>query len=237
MKLSSCACLAMLLIGCGGGGDKPEVKTADDVHSEDGGETQRRGAPDVQAEIGGLDADKVDATFSKALGSIKKCLNQGAKRVEFLGGGVAFFVKIDLEGKAIHTHLERSTLGDRTTEKCMLDALRSRDWPKPVGGEVGLARKSYDFDMLNDVRPPTEWSSEEAGPGLDKINGKIAECKHGKGGFEATFYVDTEGNVLSAGATPPDEEGEESVDCIVEALKGGTFPSPGSWPAKVTLSL
>jgi hypothetical protein len=193
--------------------------------------------PALTSEIGGLNEDQVDATFDKALRGIKKCLDQGAKRVEFLGGGVAFFVKIDLDGKAVHTHLERSTLGDRATEKCMLNALRSRDWPKPVGGEIGLARKSYDFDPPNDVRPPTEWSSEEAGPGLDKINGKLDECKDGKGGFEATLYVDTDGNVLSAGATPPDEEGEKSVDCIVDALKGGTFPSPGSWPAKVTLSL
>ena len=94
-------------------------------------------------------------------------------------------------------------------DRGMLDALRAREWPKPVGGEVGLARKSFDFDPPNDVRPPTELSSEEAGPGLDKLNGKLKECKDGKRGFEATLYVGTEGEVLAAGATPPDEEGEE----------------------------
>jgi hypothetical protein len=137
----------------------------------------------------------------------------------------------------MHAHLKRSTIGDRATEKCMLDVLRSKNWPEPVGGEVGIAQSGIGFDMINDVREPTEWSSEDAAPGLDKLNGKLNACKHGKGGFEATLYVDTDGNVLAAGATPPDEEGEASVDCIVDALKGGTFPSPGSWPAKVTLSL
>ena len=125
-------------------------------------------------------------------------------------------------------------IGDRVTEKCMLDVLRAKSWPKPVGGEVGIAQGGIGFDMINDVREPTEWSSEDAAPGLDKLNGKLNACKNGKGGFEVTLYVDTDGNVLSAGATPPDEEGEKSVDCIVDALKGATFPSPGSWPAKVT---
>ena len=57
------------------------------------------------------------------------------------------------------------------------------------------------------------------------------------GAFEATLYVGTGGEVLSAGVTPPDETGEDAVDCLVEALLGAKFPSPGSWPAKVTLTL
>jgi hypothetical protein len=36
---------------------------------------------------------------------------------------------------------------------------------------------------------------------------------------------------------PPDEQGEDAVDCIVDVLKQAKFPSPGSWPAKVTFTL
>jgi hypothetical protein len=120
----------------------------------------------------------------------------------------------------------------------MLNSLRAKTWPKPVGGDHGLARKSFDFDAPNDVRPPTEWSDSEAQPGLATIGGDVAKCKDGHSGrFEATLYVGTEGEVLSAGVTPPNENGEDAVDCLVGALKGAKFPSPGSWPAKVTLSL
>jgi hypothetical protein len=224
-----------LLIIPGCGGDAPPPKTADEAPAQE--DEHRSSGASVSAEIGGLDEQKVDATFSKSVGGLTRCLDAGAKRVEFLGGSVSFYLKIDTSGKVDHAHLEHSTIGDRATEKCMIDALRARNWPKPVGGEHGFARKSFDFDPPNDVRPPTEWSSSEAEKGLATVSSQLQKCNHGKGGFEATLYVGTDGNVLAAGATPPDEDGEEAVDCIVDALKSASFPSPGSWPAKVTLSL
>ncbi len=235
VALGSLFCsLVVLVSACGGGGDTPPAKTADDTEAPS--EEHKSGA-DVSAEIGGLDEDKVDEAFSKSLGSLQKCLAAGAQRVEFLGGSVSFFLKIDGSGTVDHAHLEQSTIGDRDTEKCMIDALRKRSWPKPVGGEHGLARKSFDFDPPNDVRPPTEWSSSEVEKGLSKVSSKLHDCNHGKSGFSATLYVGTDGNVLAVGATPPDEAGEDAVDCIVDALKSASFPSPGSWPAKVTLQL
>jgi hypothetical protein len=210
-------------------------KTADDEPETK--EDRRAGRPSVSSEIGGLDEQKVNAAFESSLSGLERCLHQGSSRVEFLGGSVSFFVKIDLEGKVDGAYLEKSTLGDRDTEKCMLDAVRSRKWPKPVGGEHGLARKSFDFDPPNDVRAPADYDHEHLGKGLDKISSKLASCKGRSGSYEATMYVATDGSVLAAGVTPPDEDGEESVDCLVSTLKGASFPSPGSWPAKVTFTL
>ena len=150
---------------------------------------------------------------------------------------MAFFVKIDASGRADGAYLEKSTLGDRDTEKCMLRALRSRSWPKPVGGEHGLARKSFDFDPPNDVRAPAGYDHGHLDKGLEKISSKLASCKGAKGAYEATIYVATDGSVLAASVTPPNEDGEESVDCLVSTLKSASFPSPGSWPAKVTFTL
>jgi hypothetical protein len=101
-----------------------------------------------------------------------------------------------------------------------------------------LARKSFDFDSPNDVRPPMEWDSEHAKPVLKKLGDKFDECRDGASGpFEATAYVSTEGSVLAASVTPPNEGGEPKVDCFVDTLRGATFPSPGSWPAKITFPL
>lgn len=212
----------------------PPAKTADDAPEtqEDHGSKLA-----VSSEIGGLDEDKVNAAFESSLSGLERCLHQGSSRVEFLGGSVSFFVKIDTSGKVDGAYLEKSTLGDRDTEKCMLGALRAKKWPKPVGGEHGLARKSFDFDPPNDVRPPADYDQEHLNKALGKISDKVASCKNGKGSYEATIYVATDGSVLSAGVTPPDESGEESVDCLVETLKSAAFPSPGSWPAKVTFTL
>jgi hypothetical protein len=212
----------------------PPPKTADDKPEV---EEHHHSGVSVSSEIGGLDEQKVNAAFESTLTGLERCLQQGASRVEFLGGSVSFFVKIDMEGKVDGAYLEKSTLGDRDTEKCMLGAMRSRKWPKPVGGEHGLARKSFDFDPPNDVRAPADYDHDHLGKGLDKISGKLASCKNAKGPYEATMYVATDGSVLSASVTPPNEDGEGSIDCLVSALKDADFPSPGSWPAKVTFTL
>jgi hypothetical protein len=234
-RVSQLACLTLpvcFALACGE--SAPTPKTAD---AEPETQEERGSSVSVSSEIGGLDERKVNAAFESSLSGLERCLKQGSSRVEFLGGQVSFFVKIDTSGKVDGAYLEKSTLGDRDTEKCMLDALRSRNWPKPVGGDHGLARKSFDFDPPNDVRPPAEYDQEHLSKGLSKISDKVASCKGAKGSYEATMYVATDGSVLAAGVTPPDEVGEESVDCLVSTLKGASFPSPGSWPAKVTFTL
>jgi hypothetical protein len=235
LGVSKLACLTLSLscvVGCGDA--TPTAKTADDVPEA---HERRDGRPSVSSEIGGLDEDKVNAAFESSLPGLQRCLGEGASRVELLGGSVSFFVKIDTGGRVDSAYLEKSTLGDRDTEKCMLAALRARRWPKPVGGEHGLARKSFDFDAPNDVRAPADYDHDHLDKGLSKIAGKLGACKTAKGAYEATIYVATDGSVLSAGVTPPDEDGEEAVDCLVSTLKSASFPSPGSWPAKITFTL
>jgi len=235
-SLPGVACLVFAVVSCPAcGGNEPEPQTpAPTVEA-------REDAPHpiaMSAEIGGLSEEKVDKTFQRALTDFQRCLDDGAKRVEFLGGSVSFFLKIDAQGKVDHAHLEKSTIGDRETEKCMLDSLRSKKWPKPVGGVHGLARKSFDFDPPNDVRAPTSWDGEHVSDAVSRLSRKLSACKKGDSGtFEATLYVGTDGSVMAAGVTPPNEAGESDVDCLVSALKGATLPSPGSWPAKVTFSL
>jgi hypothetical protein len=227
--------LAAALAACGGSETHAKSPTIED---EEPSQRPIRNPAAVEAEIGALDEGKVDEVFSSSVKALERCLHDGARRVEFMGGGVSFYVKVDTSGSASHAHLEQSTLGDRDTEKCMLSALRSKSWPKPVGGEAGYARKSFDFDPPNDVRPPTEWPSDRAGEAVGELSKKLDECKNGVGGkFTATLYVATDGSVLAAGVTPPDETGESSVDCLVGVLKEAKLPSPGSWPAKISFEL
>ncbi len=230
----ACVMLAMAACqACGGSEPAPKQPEPSTESNDD--------APSpvsVSAEIGGLSEEKVDKTFQSALTDFQSCLDDGAKRVEFLGGSVSFFIKIDVHGKVDHAHLEKSTIGDRDTEKCLLDSLRHKRWPKPVGGLHGLARKSFDFDPPNDVRAPTSWDGDRVSDAVGKLSHKLSTCKKGSSGsFEATMYVGTDGTVMAAGVTPPDEAGESDVDCLVGALKGASMPSPGSWPAKVTFTL
>ena len=222
------------LTACGGGGSEPAHSADDMVIEQDPGDGLE--GVGVSSEIGGLNQEAVDRTFSKSLDDLQACLSQGAEQIEFLGGDVSFFLKVGSDGHLNHAHLEESTLGDRDTELCMLHVLEKRTWPKPVGGETGLARKSFSFDMPNDVRPPTDWSQESVEETLEKLSKDIKGCSL-SGSFTITMYVGTEGEVLSAGVAHTEEDGESAADCLVSTLKEGKFPSPGSWPAKVSFTL
>jgi hypothetical protein len=223
-----------LVLACGG--SAPPTRTQADAR--DAPDARERSSLAVSAEIGALDEDKVTRAFDSSIKELQHCLERGAKRVEFIGGAVSFYVRVDGGGALAHTHVEESSLGDRETEKCMLDVLRKKKWPAPVGGETGYARKAFDFDPPNDVRPPTEWSSDRVSKTLDDKRDEIANCKNGSSGsFTATVYVATNGQPLAVGVTPPDETGEAAVDCLVGVMKDASFPKPGSWPAKVSFSL
>lgn len=228
--------LVMVTTACGGGNENQEPRSAANAdETEPRRETSKMSA---SSEIGALDEGKVTEIFQGALDDLKQCLSAGAERNEFEGGDIAFFVKVDSSGKAIHVHAERSTLGDRDTEKCMLKALRRRSWPRPQGGDVGLARNSFGFDMPNDTRPPTDWDPGRVKETLAGLEAKLDKCKAGaSGNFTATVYVDPDGAATSAGIASTDESGEDAADCLVGVLKGAKYPSPGSWTAKVTFPL
>src|SRR5690606_6779823 len=177
-----------LLLGCGGEAGGTNAQVAESTPVEEAG---RGRGMQAQSEIGGLNAEDVDKVFARSLGALQACLEEGASRVELLGGAVDFFLKIDADGRIAHAHLERSTLGDRDTERCMLAALRAKTWPKPIGGTTGLARKGFEFDPPKDVRPPTDWDPAEVQETVSQLEEALTACKDGaSGSFEATAYVD-----------------------------------------------
>jgi len=192
----------------------------------------------VSSEVGALDEDAVDSVFARAQGGLMGCAKKGARRIELLGGDIAFYVGIDQSGRAADTRVERSTIGDRSTETCMLEVLRGKSWPKPVGGRKGQVHKSFVFDMPSDARPPVEWTADDAESGIKKIRKKIRECTGGASGtYQVTAYIDVQGNPISVGVASPDSVADSQMDCLADAVKGAKFKSPGSYPAKVSFEL
>ncbi|NRA33185.1 MAG: hypothetical protein HRU17_07575 [Polyangiaceae bacterium] len=236
----TCLLSAFVLCVACGSGTQPDAESADDfAHDNSGsGGSRRSGGMSTSAEIGALDSSKVTHTFEDALGDLQSCLHSGARRVEFLGGEIAFYLKINGSGQLVENYMERSSLGDHETEKCMLSALAERSWPKPEGGLFGIAQNSFDFDMVNDVRPPGVWDSNRVDDTIAKLSSKIGDCKGGSGGqFTATAYIDTNGSVLGVGVVAPGAGQDEASECLAGVVKGAKFDSPGSWAVKVMFPL
>ncbi len=229
------AVVVPLFIACGGSEPPPR---APEVHTDDDEDEDNAREVGAMAEIGGMPEEETAAAFRAAFEPIQQCFIDGARKLEYLGGQIAVQVRVGKEGKVDAVFAESSTLGDRNTERCMLQALREADWPAPVGGLIGVAQNNFEFEMTGDVRAPVAIAEFDSQQALNEHRAALEECKGSvQDGFTATVYIDTDGTALAAGIASRSAEAETKSDCLVEVLRRAKYPSPGSWPGKVTFSL
>ncbi len=228
------ACLLIATTSCGG--SKPAAQTPDEA-PEPRRSHSSENSVQMSAEIGALPPEATAAAFEQSLDEIQSCFFQGSQRIEFLAGDITFKVIVGQGGRIEHVFAERSTLGDRQTETCMFQALKASSWPEPVGGPIGIAENSFEFEMSSDVRPPVVWDVGEISSVLDEHAEALAACRSRGGRSTATVYVGTDGKALAAGVAAPDQDAESASQCLVAVLLDAQYPEPGSWPAKVSFTL
>ena len=245
---------AFTLAACGGSTPPPKTDESTETSHRPTGPV-----PVIQQELGSIDERAVMQTFNKLQGPIGKCQAQGRDRVEYLAGDVKVFLRIDQNGKVRYGYFEESSLGDRATEKCMLDVFAGAQWPKPIGGEAEV-RNGFGFDPGGE-RPPTAWGPEKVMTAIDEsktVKSDLAKCK--ATGMKITGYVVHEegddkdehpgkkkpakkddkkhgGRFQAIGVSAPTKEAAEKIDCVVDALKDLKLQSPGSYAAKVSFTL
>jgi len=227
-------------VGACGGAQKDAESPDGDAETTSQRSSQRGSGLQVSTELGVIDSTATQRTFQRLESKIHACYTNGLKRIEYLEGDVKVFLRVGQEGTIRYGYFEDSTLGDRETEKCMMDVISSAAWPKPQGGEAEV-RHSFGFDAPGDVRAPASWSADRLAESLGKGADGIRKCKEGiSGAFHATAYVEPDGNqgkVQAVGIAASSKEGIDKIDCLVNAVKGITPPSPGSYAAKVSFDL
>jgi hypothetical protein len=107
-----------------------------------------------------------------------------------------------------------------------------------MGGE-GLAENTFNFEPGGDDRPPVAWTPEQLGKPWKAAKTTLSQCrkKAGSGALRATLYVDTDGKAKAVGVSGADEKAEAAVSCVIDTLKALTFPSPGSYASKVSVTI
>lgn len=224
------ALVVVALLGCGSATPPPPPRSSD--------APQRASSPSsaiatIDAEIGGLDEAAVQETFAKSGPAIGACIERGAERLSFLEGELKVTMRIDSQGRALEVIPTHSTYGDRATEKCIVEVLSQKRWPRPVGGRTGLATHALDSRAIG--KAATALAPHKLGPALDKLKTGLAQCT--RSGVAVTFYLDADGKPLAAGASTKDATGLPALDCAVSTTLGIEYPAPPSAPAKVTLAL
>lgn len=230
LVLAALAALVPLLVACGR--PAPKAAPAPIAKAASAPAAPASESSGVEGEIGGLNEEAVEGAFT-SLG-VPECLMQGSQRLREIGGSFKLKVRIDRKGAARWAYLSQSTLGDRETEKCVLERARAKAWPKPVGGE-GIAEKAFEMDPR---ATPTPLGEKDLGQELDRARAATASCRRASPGtFFATVYLRYSGQVFAAGVSPPNEKGEEAADCVVEALRKAKFHPTGRKAAKVSFEI
>lgn len=184
--------LVLSAIGCGGGAPPPKVE--EPVHEETA-TTRPASTPQVAQELGSIDERAVMQTFNRLQDRIESCHKEGRDRLEYLTGDVKVFLRIDANGRVRYGYFEETTLGDRSSEKCILDVFRGAQWPKPEGGEAEV-RNGFGWGPGGE-REPTSWGPEKVIMPLEaakSIKKEVDKCRAGgKGDYRLTAYVVEEG--------------------------------------------
>jgi hypothetical protein len=226
--------LALLVSGCGSAAPPaappPPPKSAAPKSAPVGR------PPAAQAEIGGLNEEAVERSFGKMQGAIEECFAKGTAKVSGLGGHFRMKLRIDTQGALKWAYLGETTLGDRATEKCLLEAAKAKSWPLPVGGD-GLAEKSFDLEPGS--------APKDLDPTKHKIAIALAvkettKCrKRGTWGatFAVTAYLRYDGKPVAVDIAPPNEKGEEVVDCMVKLLEKMKFGNTGRKISKLAFDM
>ncbi len=231
--------VAGILVGCGGVGSAhpPTTAAGNDAGRNLASDRMSVDEPSESYEgsgVGGLSQDDYESAFAAVEPLVEGCLVQGASRFGGLGGSLRVVLRVDGRGQPLWAYLGDSALGDRETEKCVLDVFLRRTWPKPLGGD-GLAERSFAIDA---AEPPRELSNSQAGAAVLHARNLAAGCRRGvKGKFRATAYLGTDGRVITAGVAPPSEQGEEVADCVVDAVMKMRVVVRGKQPSKLSFTL
>jgi hypothetical protein len=194
-----------------------------------------RPALTTEAPVGALDPYAVEESFKSLYREVERCLASGSARLEALGGQFTLRLKISGDGAVGAAYMKSSTLGDRVTETCILDAARARSWPRPLGGD-GDAEHTFEVDA---TAPVNEWNERRLRSVKKTIYRKVARCVSPlRGRWSATLYVRGDGRVAAAGVAPPSAHGEqEQADCLVDVLRGFQFGRQRQRISKVTFTI
>jgi hypothetical protein len=213
LRLASVVGSALAVLACSACSKPPPPKAPEPAKEET---DQRPPEPVVAQELGSIDDTDVNRVFNTRQLQLEDCLAKGRLRIEYLSGDLKVFLRIDAQGQVKYSYFEESSLGDRETEKCILDVLGRAEWPKPIGGEAEV-RHGFGFDPGGE-RAPISWEPEKVTNAIDstpQVKRGVEQCKRAaKGDFHITGYV-------SVGATASDA-----------SASGGGKPKPKKKPPK-----
>ena len=230
---------AIVVSACGGAAVAPEEPApAPRARVEAPPPAERREGVSISGLMGTISAEFVRDTLQLRQDRFLRCFTQRLDDVSVLGGTIELAFRVRVDGTVRWVYPRRSTVGDRETERCVLEVASTVHFRRPNGGEAEFSWP-FEVGLADDVRPPLNWGPERIAAPLASANGLAARCRAPgtQSTFAVTAYVGSGGRVLAAGAAASDVDGLPAIDCVLEAVRAFQAPDPGAYPAKITFDV
>jgi hypothetical protein len=245
------ALFAVAFSACGGASTQSTTTTtttAATTPSTAGGATQpstannrcaamgATGGISIEGQLGTIRQSEVSATLNPALQRLQGCYAQRIEEHPYLAGGVQFKIRIGTDGSVRWVLPIQSSIGDRSTERCMSEILQSLRFPEPCGGETETTWGPT-FEGGEDARPAVAWEPSRVQTQVNRRRAQLSQCLASASGAsaEVTLYVGQGGRVVTAGAAVSTHDAAAAIECLVTEVSAWRgLPDPGSYPAKTT---
>jgi hypothetical protein len=227
-----CHALLWTLGACSRSGPPPRVAVSPDAPES---RTPQDDALAVSGLLGTLSQQEIQGALEPRLPKFLRCATQRRGQVDVLAGALTMRFEIAVDGTVDHVQPAESTLGDRETERCMLEIAKATRFPAPHGGEAEF-RWPLELPPDTDVRPPVELLPDPERAPLAAGRAELhARC--GGGPVLVTAYVEPTGQVLAAGVAASELATPSELDCVAEGVRAFRFDSPGSYVGKLSFPL
>jgi TonB family protein len=197
-------------------------------------------AADMQVEgiVGELDDAAVQRVLQSNHGAMRRCYDEQAARLHYVGGHLELKVRVLPSGRAKWVAIVDSNLGNNEIEQCVVSTLEKLQFPTPKGGE-GELTCPIDFA----ARTPTgSWQKERVESVLAKKKAALAGCK-GKAGtasvkaLRMTLYVGPGGSATSAGFAADEPQDAKLAKCVADRVLSLQFDDPLGQMVKVSVPM
>lgn len=242
----SCAALVALSVSCASApptpptapvAEAPPAQRAEVHHASVTRCHTDHGGVVIEGQMGTLEAGHVRAVMRAAEASVSSCFSQRLEAVPCLAGRIELKLRVGEDGAVRWAIPTRSTLGDQSVERCMMDHARALRFQPPCGGEAEVTWP-LEMDGGPDARAATEWPTQRLDVALRAHRAALTACRRSDTTpIEMTMYVAPDGSVLAAGTNVTTPDAVAVSDCVVHEAQTWRLPSPGSWYARVTVPI
>ncbi len=217
--------------------------------------------------LGTIAEADITQAFRRRWPDVTRCSQQAQARQHYLTGTIELRLRVGRDGVPIRAYIERSTLGNYETERCVLEIARAVTFPPPHGGPEA------EFSFPIEVRPRASspyvvaWEEARVAPSLEKNRKDVGICRGDpapaapkkKGArpkvvkaekqvvrptrvelpanLALTMYIAPGGRVASAGLAAAGPIDDTFATCLMGKAKAWKLDDPRSQIAKLTVGV